>query len=126
MRGIVCAVCGAGFSARSDAVYCSSACRQKAHRARTARRTAVLRETLRRSSGMGRGTYSDSPRSPEPSVASSIQRARQQLDRTRELCRVSELRLQESDAIRQAALEKWAARSAATMSDTERALWRGN
>lgn len=78
-------MCGAGFSARSDAVYCSSACRQKAHRVRTARRLATAR------SGPA-----DSLRS---SVAGTIQRAREQVDRSRELCRISERHLRESEAI---------------------------
>lgn len=39
---IVCVVCGGVFHGRVDAVYCSPACRQKAHRARTARRIAAL------------------------------------------------------------------------------------
>jgi hypothetical protein len=34
MRG--CAVCSATLTGRADAIYCSSACRQKAHRVRTA------------------------------------------------------------------------------------------
>ncbi|OBG69499.1 hypothetical protein A9X05_04980 [Mycobacterium sp. E3298] len=124
MPGMTCAMCGAGFSARADAVYCSPACRQKAHRVRAARRTAALRETLRRRSATGAGAYSASTRSLQLSVASSMQRSRQQLDRARELCRVSALRLQESDAIRKASLEGragWAAKS-----ETGRALWRGN
>lgn len=39
---LACAVCAAGFYGRSDARYCSAACRQKAHRAREARRIAAL------------------------------------------------------------------------------------
>ncbi len=84
-------MCGANFSARSDAIYCSPACRQKAHRARTVRRAAVLRETLTRSS--------DAAGSLRQSVAGTVQRAREQVDRSRELCRISERRLRESDAI---------------------------
>ncbi|OBH91326.1 hypothetical protein A5678_11550 [Mycobacterium sp. E2733] len=121
MPGMMCAVCGTSFSARSDAVYCSSACRQKAHRARSARRTAVLREALRRSSGAGRGADSDAARSLQRSVASSMRRAREQLDRSRELCRVSELRLQESDVVLQESVKKWAAKSY-----PEHASWLGN
>lgn len=90
-------MCGAGFSARADAVYCSSACRQKAHRARSARRVEVLRQNVVR-----RATASEQSRSLQRTVAGSMQRARQQLDRSRELCRVSELRLQESAALRRA------------------------
>ncbi|ORW29168.1 hypothetical protein AWB91_24380 [Mycobacterium paraense] len=91
MAMTTCSMCGGAFSARSDAVYCSPACRQKAHRARTAQRTAVLREALRRSSGAAG--------SLRPSVAGAVQRAREQVDRSRELCRDTERRLRESDAI---------------------------
>ena len=35
-----CRVCGTTFYGRADARYCCGACRQKAHRARTARRAA--------------------------------------------------------------------------------------
>ncbi|OBH29589.1 hypothetical protein A5692_20525 [Mycobacterium sp. E342] len=117
---MTCAACGAGFSARSDALYCSSACRQRAHRARSARRTTELRETLRRSARTTRDTPADVDGSLQRSVADAMQRARRQVDRSRELCRVSELRLQESDAIRQASLENWA-----LTSRPERVSWRG-
>ncbi|OBH15782.1 hypothetical protein A9X04_12945 [Mycobacterium sp. E3247] len=117
---MTCAVCGAGFSARSDALYCTSACRQRAHRARSARRTAELRETVRRSARTARGTPSDVARSLQRSAADSVERARRQVDRSRELCRVSALRLQESDAIRQASPENWA-----SASRPERVSWRG-
>ncbi|OBH84183.1 hypothetical protein A5680_10365 [Mycobacterium sp. E2989] len=113
-------MCGAGFSARSDAVYCSSACRQKAHRGRSARRTAALRETVRQGR-MRRGAAFDASRSLQRSAANSVRRARQQLDRSLELCRTSELRLQERDAIRQAVRQLWPPDSPA-----ERALWPGN
>ncbi|OBI12712.1 hypothetical protein A5713_04130 [Mycobacterium sp. E2497] len=117
---MTCAACGAGFSARSDAVYCTSACRQRAHRARSARRTAELRETVRRSTRTARGTPSDVAGSLQRSVADAMQRARRQVDRSRELCRVSALRLHESDAIRQASSENWA-----SASHPERVSWRG-
>ncbi|WP_322858723.1 hypothetical protein U8D42_18130 [Mycobacterium europaeum] len=120
MRRMTCAVCGSGFSGRSDAVYCSSACRQRAHRARSARRTAALRDSLRRSAGTARDTPSDVARSLQRSVADAVQRARRQVDRSRELCRASELRLRESDAIRRASLESGSSRSY-----PERASWPG-
>ncbi|WP_158086643.1 hypothetical protein [Mycobacterium scrofulaceum] len=111
---MMCAVCGTGFTARSDAVYCSSACRQKAHRARSARRTAVLREIVKRSSPTSRAMQSDAGTSLQRSVATSVRRAREQLDRSRELCRTAALRLQQSDAIRQQLRTDWSARSAPT------------
>jgi hypothetical protein len=79
---LTCGGCGIGFRGRSDAIYCSSACRQKAHRARTARRIAALAE----------------PRSPrtrpqrrlsKPDVAVTIERARREQSRSRELCRAA-------------------------------------
>ncbi|OBG67843.1 hypothetical protein A5702_15255 [Mycobacterium sp. E3339] len=102
-------------------MYCSSACRQKAHRGRSARRTAALRETVRRDAASRRGQTSEVARSLQRSAASSMQRARQQVDRSVELCRTSELRLQESDAIRRAVLQMSPSNSSA-----ERALWPGN
>lgn len=91
MAMTTCSMCDGTFSARSDAIYCSPACRQKAHRARTAHRMAALRATLGRSSGAAG--------SLRPSVAYTVQRAREQVDRSRELCRDTERRLRESDAI---------------------------
>lgn len=91
MAMTTCSMCGGDFSARSDAIYCSPACRQKAHRARTAQRTALLREALSRSSGAAG--------SLRPSVAATLQRARDQVDRSRELRQTSERRLRESDAL---------------------------
>jgi hypothetical protein len=70
-------MCGADFGGRSDAVYCSSACRQKAHRARTARRIAELqREPGRR------------PALVKPDVAGTIARARVEQRRAHELSRI--------------------------------------
>lgn len=37
---VQCQACGTVFRGRADARYCSNACRQKAHRTRTARRAA--------------------------------------------------------------------------------------
>ncbi|BBX65213.1 hypothetical protein MSAS_43870 [Mycobacterium saskatchewanense] len=95
MSVTACVMCGRSFSARSDAVYCSSACRQKAHRARAARRTAVLRERLERHVG------SDRTSSLERSVLRSLEKSRQQVDRSRELCRMSEVRIRRTVALRQ-------------------------
>ena len=116
-----CSVCGTDFSARSDAVYCSSACRQKAHRARIARRTAALRESLKRSSGPAR-VASDANRSLRLAVAGSLQRAREQVDRSRELCRVSERRVREGEAIRQ----QFVIDQASSWTLPKRAPWPGN
>ncbi|MEE6175439.1 hypothetical protein [Mycobacterium sp. 050134] len=93
MSVTACALCGRSFSARSDAVYCSSACRQKAHRARAARRTAVLRERLERHVGF--------ERSLQRSVSRSLEDSRRQVDRSRELRRVAEIRIQRTEALRQ-------------------------
>ncbi|EFG76361.1 hypothetical protein HMPREF0591_3726 [Mycobacterium parascrofulaceum ATCC BAA-614] len=123
MRGMTCAVCGAGFTARSDALYCSSACRQKAHRARSARRAAALREIVRRSFPASRSTHSDAGRSLQLAAATSVRRAREQVDRSRELCRAAALRLEQSDAVREQVSKQWAARSAP---GTGRASWPGN
>jgi hypothetical protein len=90
MAAAACAVCGRGFSARSDAVYCSSACRQKQHRARTAERVAVLRDLATRSVRAAPAT-SD--------VAPLIVRARRNIDHSRELCRLGALRMQRSAEI---------------------------
>jgi hypothetical protein len=117
-------MCGTSFSARADAVYCSPACRQKAHRARTARRTAELRAALERTSGPEREKVAAS-RSLQLSVARSMQRAREQVDRSRELCRASEWRVEKTSAFRQE-LARIRARDAATMPSTKAVLWRGN
>jgi hypothetical protein len=93
MGSITCAVCGTGFLGRSDAVYCSPACRQKAHRNRTARRIDAMRARLR-SGGLGATTR-------KPNVAASIQRAREQVHRSRELCRDSVERIQRAAAMQQ-------------------------
>ncbi|MGA8328902.1 MAG: hypothetical protein WB777_06375 [Mycobacterium sp.] len=80
---LTCEMCGAGFSARSDAVYCSSACRQKAHRARTLLRTA--------DPALPRGRRRPTPRVlVKPDVAGTIARARVQQRRAHELCRTAE------------------------------------
>jgi hypothetical protein len=92
MTAGACAVCGKGFSARSDAVYCSSACRQKQHRVRTAERVAVLRDLVTRSIRPA----------PETSDAAELMlRAKKNIDHSRELCRLGALRMQRSAEIQQ-------------------------
>ncbi|MBU8818529.1 hypothetical protein [Mycolicibacterium goodii] len=86
MAVTICAVCSTGFSARSDAVYCSSACRQKAHRARTARRVAAL-SSQRPAAGR--------PVLVRSEVARTIQRAREHIEESRRLCRDTAERLQQ-------------------------------
>jgi hypothetical protein len=83
-----CAVCGDGFYGRSDAVYCSPACRQKAHRARVALRLAAL-EGQQRPVASARSAFE------KPDVAAIIERAREQQRRAHELCRIAEETLQE-------------------------------
>jgi hypothetical protein len=77
-----CSSCGIGFRGRADAIYCSSACRQKAHRGRTARRIAALAE--QQSSGPLRR-----PTVIKPGSADTIQRGYEQQQRARELCRAA-------------------------------------
>jgi hypothetical protein len=89
VEAVTCGVCGTGFHARAGAIYCSSACRQKAHRARTALRVAGLeaRQPAMRST---RRAF------VKPDVAGTIERARQEQCRARELCRTSAEALRES------------------------------
>jgi hypothetical protein len=96
MTVLTCSFCGAGFAARSDALYCSPACRQKAHRARTARRTA---EGLTASPGRGEQRI-PTVKTPDRAVAGYLQRARDQVDRSRELRRRAERGLQRTAVIR--------------------------
>lgn len=86
---MTCGVCGAGFHARAGAIYCSPACRQKAHRAGTALRIAGLeaRQPPMRST---RRAF------VKPDVAGTIERARQEQRRARELCRSSAETVRES------------------------------
>jgi hypothetical protein len=79
---LTCGVCGVGFYARSDAIYCSSACRQKAHRARMARRIAGL-------AGRHRPRARSVRVVTKPDVAGTVQRARHEQHRARELCRTA-------------------------------------
>jgi hypothetical protein len=89
MSVAMCAVCGAHFSARSDALYCSSACRQKAHRTRTAQRIADLSAQAARSRR---------PTAAKPDQALSGQRVRDVLSRSQELCLIA------AEHMRQAAI----------------------
>ena len=99
MAAATCALCGTGFSARSDAVYCSSACWQKAHRARTARRIANLRAGVASGSALAPANPQATGSSLQGAAAGSIQRAREQIDRSRELCRISAEHLKQAAAI---------------------------
>jgi hypothetical protein len=122
-------MCGTGFSARSDAVYCSSACRQKAHRARTARRIADLRARVVRTTRPVLADPNAAGKSLQRAAAGSIQRAREQVQRSRELCRISTERLQQAAAIQQQ-FGKEAADAAFPAASrpicTKAVLWRGN
>ncbi len=112
-------MCGTTFSARSDAVYCSPACRQKAHRSRTAEQIAELRQALKPSPAR------EKAEALQLSVVKSLQRARTEVDRSRELCRASERHVQAINALRQE-LARARAADAARMTPTTRAPWPGN
>ncbi|HEY9304046.1 MAG TPA: hypothetical protein VIO95_07130 [Mycobacterium sp.] len=88
---LTCGVCGIGFGGRADAMYCSSACRQKAHRARTARRIAEW-------AGQQRPRVRAARAIIKPDVANTIQRAQREQRRARELCRTAADTLRESVA----------------------------
>ncbi len=100
MASTVCAVCGVGFTGRRDAVYCSSACRQKAHRARTAGRLDALQQRPAKGSGPDPLRREDA-RSLQCAVADSLRVARERVERSRELCRLSEERLRQCSTARQ-------------------------
>jgi hypothetical protein len=85
-------MCGVGFRGRSDAMYCSSACRQKAHRARTARRIAGQVGPERPTTRAARAII-------KPDVAAVIQRAQGEQRRARELRRSARDTLRESVAV---------------------------
>lgn len=120
-----CAVCGTSFPARSDAVYCSSACRQKAHRVRTAERIADL---------SGRAKQSFGRTLTKRDAAASRQHVQDVMNRSRELCLTAAERMQQAAAIQERCRQIRLATgtgsgdctSAPTMQPTERALWRGN
>lgn len=77
--GMTCGICGVVFHGRSDAIYCSPACRQKAHRTRTAERTAAHDLGFLRKPRPVRVIT-------KPDVAGTIQRARREVQRAQELC----------------------------------------
>ncbi|CKG96411.1 Uncharacterised protein [Mycolicibacterium smegmatis] len=87
----MCAVCGTWFTGRADAVYCSSACRQKAHRARIAHRVAAVSS---KRSDTDRDEVRRRPVAIRSDIAQSIARAREQVAVSRRLCRDSAERLQ--------------------------------
>lgn len=80
--GMTCGICGSAFHARSDAIYCSSACRQRAHRARTAERIAPHDGLLPRRGHTVRVIT-------KPDVARTIQRARREVERAHALRRAA-------------------------------------
>ncbi|AKS36233.1 hypothetical protein AFA91_09960 [Mycolicibacterium goodii] len=75
-------------------MYCSPACRQKAHRARTARRVAAL---SRQRSDATSGDVK--PVAVRPDIARSLERAREQIAESRRLCRISAERLRRMAAL---------------------------
>ena len=125
MSVATCAVCGTDFPGRSDAVYCSSACRQKAHRVRTAVRIANLNDRVKQSFGRTLA---------KRDVAASRQHVQDVMNRSRELCLTAAERMQQAAAIQERCRENQLATgtgsgdctSARTMQPTERTLWRGN
>jgi hypothetical protein len=125
MSVATCPVCGTGFSARSDAVYCCSACRQKAHRARTAGRIAELSERAKQSFG---------PALPKRNTAASTQRVQDVVHRSRELCLTAAEHMQQAATIHERCrMDRLVSRAASggtaaalPIHPTERALWRGN
>lgn len=107
-------MCATSFVARKDAIYCSSACRQKAHRARTARRIAGLGRVSQRSQ-----VNPDSAKSVQLAAADSMQRARQRINHSLELCRTSAKRIQQATDLRTES-----ASDRLTYEATKRPLWR--
>lgn len=77
---MTCGVCDIRFRGRSDAVYCSPACRQKAHRSRTARRIADLVDPWGRPPGIGQPVM-------RREIVETVRRARDEQRRARKLCR---------------------------------------
>jgi hypothetical protein len=118
-------MCDTCFSARADAVYCSSACRQKAHRERTARRIAELSDLVEQSSGRNL-TSRD--------IAASRTRVRDVVNRSRELCGTPAERIREAAEIEQRSRQNRSAirplpedfSAAPTSHFMERASWRGD
>jgi hypothetical protein len=125
MSVVSCAVCGTSFPARSDAVYCSSACRQKAHRVRTAERLAELSDRVKHSVGS---------RLTKKEVAASRQHVENVMRRSRDLCLTAADRVQQAVATQERCRENGVVpgtssgdcAAAPTIRPTERAPWRGN
>ncbi len=125
MSAATCAVCDTLFSGRADAVYCSSACRQKAHRERTARRIAELSDLVEQSSGR---------KSTGRESTVSAAQVRDVVKRSRELCRTSAERIRKAAEIEQRFRQNHSAiwslpeqsPAAPTSHFIERASWRGD
>lgn len=110
---LTCSMCGICFQGRADAIYCSAACRQKSHRARTARRTVEL--AARRTPIQTRRVLI------KPDVASTIQRARLEERRARELCRTAAETLRQSVVSQQQLMAvRWLTRVNAGLISEER------
>jgi hypothetical protein len=88
----MCAVCATHFSARSDALYCSSACRQKAHRTRTAQRIADL---------SARAAQPRRPAAAKRDPAVSGQHVRELLSRSQELCLIAAEHMRQAATIQE-------------------------
>lgn len=108
---LTCPVCRARFHARSDAVYCSDACRQRAYRNRIARRSAALAVRHRPKQHSVRVLT-------KPDIGATFARAQSARDRAREVCRAA------ADSVYQAetARRRRAERPSALTTDAIRAL----
>ncbi len=93
-------MCGADSSKRCDAVHCSAACRQKAHRARSARRIGALQERPAERA-VPQPIRREAAGLLQRAVADSLRRAHERVERSRELRRLSEERLRYCAAARQ-------------------------
>jgi hypothetical protein len=82
-------VCGNGFHARSDAEYCSSACRPKAHPVRTAYRISGLADRRHRHAAL------------HTTVGAALQRAQHEYARALDLRRLAADTLKQVVAARQ-------------------------
>ena len=106
-------------------MYCCSACRQKAHRVRTAERVAELSQRVNQNVGLA---WSKRDR------AASSQHVQNVVDRARQLCRTAAERMQQAASIHERCRADRLAGSRAAVGDSaaapmthpgERALWRG-
>jgi hypothetical protein len=79
MAAVVCVMCQRSFAGRADARYCSAACRQKAHRNRTARRSRGIVDSVD-----GRRRSPAATRSAELTA-----RARAAVSRSEHLCQAA-------------------------------------